>query len=168
MMPCAPAGRLDEQSVDIVGSVAIAWALISTMEDVPATTEVRQSFDEGRAAFLRRLEQAGLDGVLVPPTRSAEVIALSREIAFRQIPVVGGHSQSSCKGGTMAKQPKNHGKTWTETDVSSLRKLAKENTPTRVIALKIGRTPESVQSKASEKNISLKPTNQSPYGRRKK
>jgi len=68
----------------------------------------------------------------------------------------------------MAKQPVNHGKPWTPTDVKQLDQLAKGNTPTRVIALKAGRTPEAVQQKASEKNISLKPTNQSPYNRQKK
>ena len=68
----------------------------------------------------------------------------------------------------MAKKPPNHGKDWSREDVSSLRKLAKENTPTRVMGLKLGRTEDAVYSKAAEKNISLKPTNQSPYNRRKK
>jgi hypothetical protein len=46
--------------------------------------------------------------------------------------------------------------------------LAEENTPTRVIGLKMPRTPGAVAQKASaEKNISLKPTNPSPYNRRK-
>ncbi|MBK9468998.1 MAG: hypothetical protein IPO20_14035 [Gammaproteobacteria bacterium] len=49
----------------------------------------------------------------------------------------------------------------------SLQQLAKENTPTRVIGLKMGRTEDSVRAKAGEENVSLKPTNQSPYNRRK-
>jgi hypothetical protein len=60
------------------------------------------------------------------------------------------------------------GKQWSSGDVKQLRDLARGNTPTRVIGLKLGRTEDAVQSKASEKNISLKPTNQSPYGRGKK
>jgi len=68
----------------------------------------------------------------------------------------------------MAKVPKNHGSGWTPTDVKQLKQLAKENTPTRVAALKLGRTPAAVQQKASTEGISLKPTNQSPYNRRKK
>ena len=68
----------------------------------------------------------------------------------------------------MAKNPKNHGKPWTSQDISNLEKLAKQNTPTRVIALKLNRTPGAVQTKSSEKRISLKPTNQSPYNRRPK
>ena len=67
----------------------------------------------------------------------------------------------------MAKKPSNHGKPWQPTEVKELRQLAKENTPTRVIGLKLGRTPDAVQGKASAEGISLKPTNQSPYNRQK-
>jgi hypothetical protein len=68
----------------------------------------------------------------------------------------------------MAKKPTNHGKDWTTGDLSKLKQLAKQNTPTRVVGLKLGRTPASVQQKASQEGISLRPTNQSPYNRRKK
>jgi hypothetical protein len=68
----------------------------------------------------------------------------------------------------MAKQPPKSGQPWSSSDVKQLRQLAKENTPTRVIGLKSGRTPAAVASKASEEGISLKPTNQSPYNRQKK
>ena len=67
----------------------------------------------------------------------------------------------------MAKYNRNSGKAWTGSDVSQLRSLARGNTPTRVIGLKLGRTPDAVQTKASEKGISLAPPNQSPYNRRK-
>ena len=68
----------------------------------------------------------------------------------------------------MAKTPKNHGKDWSRADVSELRKLAKGNTPTGLIAYELGRKKGAVQSKASEENISLKPANRPPYNRRKK
>jgi pectin methylesterase-like acyl-CoA thioesterase len=64
----------------------------------------------------------------------------------------------------MAKKPPNQGKHWTNKDVRELKVLANQNTPTRVIGLKMGRTPEAVYAKASEEGVSLKPTNQSPYG----
>jgi hypothetical protein len=67
----------------------------------------------------------------------------------------------------MTKGTRNVGKTWTKEDVSQLRELVRENTPTRIIGLKLGRTPDAVRAKASEKGISLKPTNQSPSTRRK-
>lgn len=68
----------------------------------------------------------------------------------------------------MAMDPKNHGKPWSEADLQKLRELAQGNTPTRVIGLKTGRTPAAAQQKASSENISLKPTNQRPYGTKKK
>jgi len=68
----------------------------------------------------------------------------------------------------MAKKPANHGSQWSKQDVQDLKTLVKQNTPTRVIGLKIGRTEDAVYSKASEENISLKPTNQSPYNRQNK
>lgn len=67
----------------------------------------------------------------------------------------------------MAKSPANHGKQWTPADVSQLKQLAKENTPTRVIGLKLGRSEDAVRAKAGEERVSLKPINQSPYNRRK-
>jgi len=67
----------------------------------------------------------------------------------------------------MVKTPENHGKEWSPQDVKKLRELAKGNTPTRVIGLKTGRTEDAVRSKAAEEGISLKPTNQSPYGTKK-
>jgi len=63
--------------------------------------------------------------------------------------------------------PKNNGKQWTPAELKKLGELAKGNTPTRVIALKLQRTPAAVQTKASSEGISLKPTNQSPDNRRR-
>lgn len=68
----------------------------------------------------------------------------------------------------MAKQPPNSGKPWTPTAQRELESLAQGNTPTRVIGLKLGRTPAAVSNQASQLGISLKPTNQSPYGTQKK
>lgn len=68
----------------------------------------------------------------------------------------------------MAKYNRNTGKAWSSTDVKELNQLANKNTPTRVIGLKLGRTESAIRNRASQENISLKPTNQSPYNRRKK
>lgn len=62
---------------------------------------------------------------------------------------------------------KNTGKQWAPQEISQLKSLAKGNTPTRVIALKMGRSPSAIQAKASEQKISLEPHNQSPYNRKK-
>ena len=62
---------------------------------------------------------------------------------------------------------RNKNKTWSDRDVRELRRLARGNTPTRVIGLKLGRTEISVRGKAQREGISLKPANRSPYTRRR-
>ena len=61
---------------------------------------------------------------------------------------------------------RNSGNDWTPQDEKALRNLVNQNTPTRVIGLKLGRTEGAIYSKASELGVSLKPTNQAPYNRR--
>lgn len=68
----------------------------------------------------------------------------------------------------MAKTPANSGKPWTASQDAQLRKEASGNTPTRVIGLHLGRSEDAIRSRASEIDVSLKPTNQSPYGTKKK
>jgi len=65
----------------------------------------------------------------------------------------------------VAKYNRNSGKPWASAAEGQLRQLARQNTPTRVIGLKLGRTEDAVRSRASELGVSLKPTNQSPYNR---
>lgn len=65
------------------------------------------------------------------------------------------------------KLPAHHRTAWTQAELNRLRQLVRANTPTRIMGLKLGRTEASVRSKAFQEQISLKPTNQSPYNRRK-
>lgn len=67
----------------------------------------------------------------------------------------------------MAKTPPNHGKPWTPAQDKQLRAEAAGNTPTRVLGLHLGRTESAIYGRASELGVSLKPTNQSPYGTKK-
>ena len=67
----------------------------------------------------------------------------------------------------MTKYNRNSGKAWKPSEASELKKLAQQNTPTRVIGLKLGRTEASVYTKASKEGISLSPNNQRPYNRQK-
>src|SRR5262249_32013507 len=64
----------------------------------------------------------------------------------------------------MTYSTRNTGDPWTADDIKTLRELVAANTPTRVIGLKLGRTEEAIYAKAKELGLSLKPTNQSPYG----
>jgi len=68
----------------------------------------------------------------------------------------------------MAKSTARTGKRWSRDEVRRLGELADQNTPTRVIGLKLQRTEDAIRSKASGAGVSLKPTNQSPYNRRKR
>jgi hypothetical protein len=57
---------------------------------------------------------------------------------------------------------------WSAQDMRELKTLAKGNTPTGVISLKLGRTVPSIRSKAQREGISLSPSNRRPYSRRRK
>ena len=63
-------------------------------------------------------------------------------------------------------EPKNQNKRWTPADERKLVELAKGNTPTNLIGLKLGRTGDSIRNKAKQLKISLKPTNKPPYDRK--
>jgi hypothetical protein len=60
------------------------------------------------------------------------------------------------------------GEPWTTQGVRELRSLAKGNTPTGVISLKLQRPPAGIRSKARREGISLRPVNRSPYNRASK
>lgn len=62
---------------------------------------------------------------------------------------------------------RNTGKSWTSKDVSQLKQMVRQNTPTRVVGFKLGRTEDAIRAEASKLDLSLKPANQSPYNRRK-
>src|SRR5262249_39498379 len=69
--------------------------------------------------------------------------------------------KSSKASKSSSKFSSNTGKPWTPTQVKQLRQLASRAVPTRVIGLKLGRTENAIRIKASEKGVSLKPTNRS-------
>lgn len=61
----------------------------------------------------------------------------------------------------------NRNKQWTKEQISTALKMTKQNTPTPLIADRVGRTEGAVRSKLSVLGISLKPVNKSPYTKRK-
>ncbi len=68
----------------------------------------------------------------------------------------------------MSKSTRNSGKSWSPADEKAISTLAKGNTPTRVMGIKLGRSEAAIRAKAQELNVSLRPTNQKPYNRRLK
>jgi hypothetical protein len=65
------------------------------------------------------------------------------------------------KENDVTKSTRNTGKPWTKSDKKELKELASENTPTRVIGLKLGRTPGAIYTQASLQGVSLEPPNRS-------
>jgi len=53
---------------------------------------------------------------------------------------------------------------WSPEEDKSLKTFIKQNTPTRLIAMKLSRTEGSVRQHVGKLGLSLKPTNRSPYG----
>ncbi len=53
---------------------------------------------------------------------------------------------------------------WSAAEDKSLKTLIKQNTPTRVIGLKLKRSEASIRQHVSRLGLSLRPTNRSPYG----
>ena len=49
----------------------------------------------------------------------------------------------------MPKYNRNSGQPWTAAEITRLKELAAENTPTRVIGLKLGRTPAAGEAQSS-------------------
>jgi hypothetical protein len=64
------------------------------------------------------------------------------------------------------KYKRRSGEPWTKEEVAGLKSLARENTPTGVLSLKLQRPPAAIRSKAQREGISLRPVNRSPYSRR--
>jgi hypothetical protein len=51
---------------------------------------------------------------------------------------------------------------WTPAALKELKVLIKQNTPTRLIALKLNRSAASIYNKVAKEGLSLAPTNRSP------
>jgi hypothetical protein len=60
------------------------------------------------------------------------------------------------------KSTRNHDEVWEAIEVRRLKGMIKENTPTRVIGLKLGRTEAAIRDKVRELGLSLMPVNRSP------
>ena len=68
-----------------------------------------------------------------------------------------GGAKTGAKSVSAAKtQRAKHGNPWSTDDMKQLRQLARERTLIRVAAEKLGRSLDSVKSKASEEGISFK------------
>jgi hypothetical protein len=69
---------------------------------------------------------------------------------------------SAKKNGSRKKDGRSNPRSWSKDDVKQLKTLTKENTPTRLIAMKLKRSEASVRWKVHGEGLSLRPTNRSP------
>jgi hypothetical protein len=65
------------------------------------------------------------------------------------------------------KYKRRSGEPWTRDELKELKALAKQNTPTGVMSVKLQRPPAAIRSKAQRERISLTPVNRTPHTRRK-
>jgi hypothetical protein len=102
--------------------------------------------------------------LVLPAYRATEVRLMAKQAAWKR-----PGSPIGKKGPRKAnpKYKRRMGEPWTPADVRTLKALAKDNTPTGVISLKLERPPSAIRSKAQREGISLGPANRSPYTRRK-
>jgi hypothetical protein len=66
------------------------------------------------------------------------------------------------KTGAKKEDGRSNPRSWSKDDIKQLKTFIKENTPTRLIAMKLKRTEASVRWKVHGEGLSLKPTNRSP------
>ena len=69
-------------------------------------------------------------------------------------------------GGRVSQPPhylRNAGRRWSQGEVATLRTLAQQKTPTRVIGLRLGRSERAIYSKAFDERIALRTAEHSPY-----
>jgi hypothetical protein len=59
------------------------------------------------------------------------------------------------------------GQPWSKDEIRELKSLARKNTPTGVLSLKLQRPAAAIRSKAQREGVSLKPANRAPYSRRR-
>jgi hypothetical protein len=75
-------------------------------------------------------------------------------------------AKKASKTGTRKSGTKKDGRSnplsWSMDDLKQLKTFIKENTPTRLIAMKLKRSEISVRGKVQREGLSLRPTNRSP------
>jgi hypothetical protein len=67
----------------------------------------------------------------------------------------------------VAKANRNSGKPWTAEDLRAIKRMVREDTPTRVMSTTLGRTEAAIYVKASQEGISLRRASNRGNGRRK-
>lgn len=143
MVGCSQASSMTNNAGRVSDTAVLLWAVVEALEDVPATPDAQREYERGRAALSELLgrwtsdcENNELD-ILEGPPEERVVIELTAT--------------------------RNHRQQWSCHDLLRLQKLA-GSVPPRTISARLGRTEQSVRSKASSEGISLKIHGEGPPG----
>jgi hypothetical protein len=104
------------------------------------------------------------------PTRSATHFTFNLEVDMAKTASWKRRGSPIGRKGPRKANPKykrRTGEPWTATELKQLKSLARQNTPTGVLSLKLQRPLAAVRSKAQREGISLRPANRAPYSRRR-
>jgi hypothetical protein len=71
-------------------------------------------------------------------------------------------AKTGTKKSAKKKDGRSNPRSWSKDEVKQLKTLIKQNTPTRLVALKLKRTEAAVRYKVHSEGLSLRPTNRSP------
>ena len=120
-------------------AAVLLWAVVEAIEDVPTTPEAQREFEHGRSALSELLGRWTSEGQQhdSPSGWPSEDAAIIVELTATR----------------------NHGQEWSCHDLIRLHKLAGALPPSTISA-RLGRTVQSVRSKASAEGISLKIQNE--------
>jgi len=71
------------------------------------------------------------------------------------------------KAARATEKPVNSVRRWAPAEVKRLKELADQNTPISEIGMELNRSEQAIRAKAKREGISLRPTNRSPYIKKK-
>lgn len=135
MVACSHQSFMSRDGVSAPEKAVLLWAVVEALEDLPATPEAQRQY-EGARGNLGELLDEWATGL----TTSQQTMNAS--------------TKESSGGVVELLAMRNHGERWSGNDLVKLRNLA-GSLPTRVISLRLGRTEQSVRSKACAENIKL-------------
>lgn len=137
MVGCALPSSVDRDGARVPEAAVLIWAVVEALEDLPAMPDAQREFQIARSAFKDVLHRCTTEEVPADPGVASSGGETARDVVVE----ING--------------VRNHGQYWSAHDLLRLRDLA-GSVPTQVIGPRLGRTEQSIRSKASAEGISLK------------
>lgn len=143
MVGCSPPTSMSSDHGRVSENAVLLWAVVEALEDLPTTPEVQHQYEGAKVAVAELLERW-----------SSEQAHVSASCAALRLP--GERPAGVVIDLTTTR---NHRQQWSASDLVRLRTLA-GSTPTKTISVRLGRTEQSIRSKASVEKISLRSDDQ--------